>query len=106
MTKSQIWVASFLVLFLLLFFLGRVSKNVESGEQKTTNPLPQTNSSSKELSAPELITQLGCVNCHGPDLSGTKLGPSLQNVKEFWSRDKLINYLRNPNSYMDSERFK
>jgi len=34
------------------------------------------------------------------------MGPSLHNVSEYWSRDKLINYLRNPTSFADTERFK
>ncbi len=34
------------------------------------------------------------------------MAPELANLKEFWSKDKLINYLRNPNSFMDSDRFK
>ncbi len=107
MTKSQIWVASFLVLFLILFFIGRVSKNVDSdNETSSSNPLPQTNMTSEELTAQELVVKLGCVKCHGADLNGTKSGPSLHNVRDNWSRDKLINYLRNPESYMDSDRFK
>ncbi len=107
MTKSQIWVASFLVLFLILFFLGRVSKNVDNENGQATNsPMPQTNMTSEELTGEQLVSQLGCVNCHGSDLSGTKMAPSLHNVKNNWSRDKLINYLRNPSSYMDADRFK
>ncbi len=107
MTKSQIWVASFLVLFLILFFLGRVSKNVDTENgQAATSPMPQTNMTSEELTGEQLVSQLGCVNCHGSDLNGTKMGPSLHAVKDNWSRDKLINYLRNPSSYMDADRFK
>jgi len=35
------------------------------------------------------------------------MAPSLKGLKEYWSsRDDLINYLRNPNSFMDSDRFK
>ena len=107
MTKSQIWVASFLVVFLILFFLGRVSKNVDSENgQTTTSPMPQSNMTSEDLSGQELTSKLGCVNCHGTELNGTKMGPSLHNVKDNWTRDNLINYLRNPSSYMDSDRFK
>ena len=55
----------------------------------------------------KLIQSFGCTNCHGADLAGTNMGPSLKGLKEFWSsRDNLINYLRNPNSFMDSDRFK
>ena len=75
MTKSQIWVASFLVLFLILFFLGRVSKNVDTENgQPATSPMPQANLSSKDLTAEQLVSQLGCVNCHGSDLKWDKDG--------------------------------
>jgi len=29
----------------------------------------------------------------------------LNDVKKYWSRDQLINYICNPNSFMSSERF-
>ncbi len=107
MTKPQIWVAAFLVLFLVLFFIQRVTDNNYSDTPKTLqNTMPQSNISSQNLSPSELIGKLGCVNCHGDDLNGTRMGPSLANVKKYWSRDKLINYLRNPSSFRDAERFK
>jgi len=60
-----------------------------------------------ELTGDKLIQSFGCINCHGADLAGTNMAPSLKGLKELWSsRDNLINYLRNPNSFMDSDRFK
>jgi hypothetical protein len=107
MTKSQIWVAAFLVTFLVLFFLVHLTKEDEAIDNVPPgNPVPQTNISSEELSAPDLISRLGCKSCHGNDLDGTKMGPGLTNVSEYWNRDELINYLRNPNSYMEKERFR
>ncbi len=105
MTKSQIWVAAFLVLFVALFFLERLTNsNSESGQQQV-NPMPQSEMSSQELSGADLVSRLGCSGCHGADLSGSRMGPNLHKVSQYWTRDKLINYLRNPSSYMDSERF-
>lgn len=108
MTKPQIWVAAFLLLFIVLFLLGRITQkeepmkdfsgmnNQSMGEQNTT-----------ELTGDKLVLSFGCTNCHGSDLAGTNMGPSLKNLKQYWSdRDNLINYLRNPNSFMDKERFK
>lgn len=108
MTKPQIWVAAFLLLFIVLFLLGRITQkeepmkdfsgmnNQSMGEQNTT-----------ELTGEKLVLSFGCTNCHGSDLAGTNMGPSLKNLKQYWSdRDNLINYLRNPNSFMDKERFK
>lgn len=107
MTKPQIWVAAFLVLFIALFLLQRATKQDESASKNAPmNTVPQTSMSSTNISAKELISRLGCVNCHGTDLTGTMRGPSLIGVSQFWSRDQLINYLRNPNSFMNSDRFK
>jgi cytochrome c2 len=107
MTKPQIWAAAFLALFILLFILERVSneKHPESNPA-ADNAVPQTNMASENATASELIGRLGCVNCHGQDLTGTKMGPSLKNISQYWSRDKLINYLRNPSSFMSSDRFR
>jgi Cytochrome c len=107
MTKPQIWVAAFLIVFVLLFLLERATNKTEVNNAPTTdNPMPQSNISSENLSPEQLIGKLGCVNCHGQDLTGTNIGPNLHNVSQYWSRDKLINYLRNPSSFMDADRFK
>lgn len=107
MTKTQIWLAAFLVAFIFLFFLARVTRHDDkTGGTETSNPMPQTNLSSEELGAEALIKRNGCMNCHGNELQGTPMAPPLTNLKENWGRDELINYLRNPSSYMDSDRFK
>ncbi|NWF91049.1 MAG: cytochrome c [Ignavibacteriaceae bacterium] len=107
MTKPQIWVAAFLVLFILLFLLQRATKQEELQDSKIgMNTVPQSNISSENISGKDLVARVGCYNCHGSNLTGTVKGPSLIGVKEFWTRDQLINYLRNPNSFMSSDRFK
>jgi cytochrome c553 len=108
MTKPQIWVSAFLVLFFLLFILQRVTnvpENTSSGP--TGNTVPQQNIASNENSTPEdLINRLGCKNCHGSELAGTNVAPTLHGLSQFWSKDQLTNYLRNPSSFMSSDRFK
>ena len=105
MTKPQIWIAAFLALFILLFLLARVTK--DNGSEKTIehNPVPQTGMSSESASGEDMVNRLGCVTCHGRDLTGTVMGPNLHNISQYWTRDRLINYLRNPQSFMDNERF-
>ena len=103
MTKPQIWVAAFLGLFLILFIIGKITKKEEPVKQPTNMP---TGPVSQDLTGEELFSSFGCANCHGEDLNGTKLAPALVNLKQFWGRDNLINYLRNPSSFMDNERFK
>jgi cytochrome c553 len=105
MTKPQIWVAVFLALFILLFIIGRITKEEEIFKPISTEN-PGNQSSTKDLTAEELITNFGCASCHGEDLNGTKQGPALKNINEKFARGELIAYLRNPNSFMGSERFK
>jgi cytochrome c2 len=108
MTKPQIWVAAFLLLFIVLFMIGRLTKEEE--EMKDFSGMdnnPMGEQTTTELTGDKLIQSFGCNSCHGGDLAGTNMGPSLKGLKEFWSnRENLINYLRNPNSFMDKDRFK
>lgn len=107
MTKPQIWVTIVLLLFLGLFMLARLTKE-ESAHKDFSNvgPMPGTQEPAAELSGMQLMSSFGCLNCHGSQLEGTPMGPKLTGLTEFWNRDRLINYLRNPNSFMDSDRFK
>lgn len=108
MTKPQIWVAAFLLLFIVLFLLNRLTKEEEVMKDFSgMNNSEMSEQTGADLTGDKLIETFGCTNCHGVDLAGTNMGPSLKGLKEFWSsRDNLINYLRNPNSFMDSDRFK
>ncbi len=103
MTNAQKWVAAFLGLFLVLFLLGRLTRKEEElmpqmMGQQSTQP-------SGDVDGLTLIKQTGCISCHGDNLQGSKLAPALVNLKQFWSRDALINYLRNPQSYSRDVRF-
>ena len=108
MTKTQIWVAIFLLLFVILFFLQRLTK-----KEEMRHPFPENHPSQvqeeKQSSEPEgalLMQSFGCNTCHGNDYNGTATAPALINLSQYYDRDNLINYLRNPNSFMDSDRFK
>jgi len=107
MTKPQIWVTAFLLLFILLLVLGRLTKE-EKSERDFSGQMNNTaeEQSGSELAAEQLIKNFGCVNCHGADLSGTNMGPSLKNLSDHWGKESLITYLRNPSAFMDEERFK
>jgi mono/diheme cytochrome c family protein len=106
MTKSQIWVLSFLIIFFALFLLVRMTRQEEEVRQMPHETTPQTDMSTGEVTAPELITRFGCRGCHGAELEGSRMGPALADLGQHWNRDELINYLRNPNSYMDKDRFR
>ncbi len=103
MTNAQKWVALFLGLFLVLFLLGRVTNK----EEEQIHPMmgQQSTEKSGDVDGLTIIKQAGCVSCHGEELKGSKLAPALADLKQFWSRDALINYLRNPQSYGRDVRF-
>lgn len=103
MTNAQKWIAATLGLFLILLVLGRLTEEKE--EQQMPSMMMQENQSSQELDGFSLIKQIGCITCHGSNLEGTKMAPALENLKANWSRDNLINYLRNPSSFGTDKRF-
>lgn len=103
MTNAQKWIAAFLVLFLVLFALSRLTK--EEDEYIDEPGYSETFESNEQIDGLTLINRVGCTSCHGVDLKGSNLAPGLYSAKEYWSRDKLINYLRNPSSYSGDERF-
>jgi len=110
MTKTQIWSAIFLGVFVLLFFLQKLV-----GTEYSNSPgmmgmgMPQTQANetmaASDASGEELVQQFNCNSCHGTTLNGTTMAPSLVGLASYYDRDKLINYLRNPNAYLDQERF-
>ena len=107
MTNAQKWIAAFLGLFIILFLLERVTQKSE--EQTMPQMMGQMSNQTEQVSSNSdgktLTQQVGCISCHGEDLNGTQIAPALVNIKEHWTRDALINYLRNPSSYSGDKRF-
>lgn len=106
MTKPQIWVAAFLAAFILLFILQKATKKEEAPRDLSSQMNnPMTEQGTTELSGQQLISNFGCTNCHGGDLAGTNLAPALNNLTQYWGKESLLSYLRNPNDYMNQKRF-
>ncbi len=106
MTNAQKWVAAFLGLFLILFVLGKVTSEEETYPEMDESYFPeQSETSSADADGLTIIKQNGCITCHGQNLEGTKMAPALAGIKEHWTRDGLLNYLRNPSAYSGDSRF-
>lgn len=45
----------------------------------------------------------GCALCHGSDATGSSLGPTLHGKAAFWTREKLIEYLKAPVAYAEKD---
>lgn len=105
MTNAQKWVLSFLAVFTVLLIATWITMSDDSesnNSSQMSSNMEQSNVQDENLA---LFSKSGCVTCHGADLTGTAMAPSLVSVKEFWKRDALINYLRNPSSYSTDKRF-
>ena len=106
MTNAQKWISAFLGLFLVLFLLVRITKKEEPALAPERGQMPgQTSQAAGKAGGLSLVESSGCVSCHGEKLQGTRIAPPLANLKEHWTRDGLINYLRNPESYGGDKRF-
>lgn len=104
MTNVQKWILAALVAFIGLFILAKITEDENGAGEAAYYDEPQ--SSVEETSQIQnLITVNNCANCHGADLKGTTLGPSLYAASDYWKRTGLINYLRNPSAYSGEERF-
>ncbi len=106
MTNAQKWIAAFLGVFVLLFGITKLTQKDEPQKNPMSSQSMMGGSSNTEGQDQglALINRAGCINCHGADLRGTQMAPSLVNVKEYWKRGDLINYLRNPSSYSSEKR--
>jgi cytochrome c553 len=105
MTNAQKWMAAFLALFLVLLIIGRMTKEEDQSEMMSMQMMQQTQQTSQTSDELTSLKQNRCLTCHGSNLQGTKMAPALTGLKENWTRDKLINYLRNPASFGTDERF-
>ncbi len=99
------WILVVLLLFVGLFILSNVLGTFDNGEDNLAQYAQQQQNNPNKLDGAQLMKNFGCVGCHGNNLEGTINGPELVNLAEYWNRDNLINYLRNPKGFANSDRF-
>lgn len=105
MTKAQIWIAAFVVLFILLYAIQKFTTpagGADSGQAAT-----QTQSTSgQNFDAKTSLVKFNCVSCHGPDLRGSGSGPSLAGLSSYYTADKLVAFLKDPTAFAAEPRHK
>ncbi|NOX66326.1 MAG: cytochrome c [Chlorobi bacterium] len=103
MTNAQKWVSIFLVLFVILLALSKLTSR---NEDETTNSSDKYNSTQTEqMSQAEiLISNNKCMDCHGQNLDGSASGPSLAKVGQNWTKEDLLTFLKNPPAFSDDPR--
>ncbi|MBK7267306.1 MAG: cytochrome c [Ignavibacteriales bacterium] len=105
MTKTLVWILVFLATFAALFFLQHLTK--DDGTSSTVSGYMEGSDSVGVAGAggSELVSQFGCLNCHGNDLAGTPAAPPLTGLSKYYDREGLITYLRNPDKNKTGARF-
>lgn len=105
MTKTLVWILVFLATFAALFFLQHLTK--DDGTSSTVSGYMEGSDSVGVAGAAgsELVSQFGCLNCHGNDLAGTPAAPPLTGLSKYYDREGLITYLRNPDKNKTGARF-
>ncbi len=59
--------------------------------------------SGPEPGTPEaMYIDLGCAKCHGPEGEGQRSGPPLDTLAERWQQDTLVEYLKYPKAFVES----
>ena len=49
-----------------------------------------------------LYVDLGCAKCHGDNREGQRSGPALIKIADHWNEDELLEYLRSPRTFVES----
>jgi mono/diheme cytochrome c family protein len=105
MTNAQKWVAGFLVLFVLLLALSKLTDREPSkADYYESEEVTTTENVSTEIDVEKIIANNKCYVCHGRDLAGSGMGPSLAEVGKNWEKEGLANYLKNPNVFVSNAR--
>ncbi len=61
------------------------------------------NSAADALPGRALFQEKNCVLCHGPNGEGRASGPELRNVATHFTRDQVIEYLKDPAAYAEKD---
>ena len=104
MTNAQKWVAVFLLLFVILLVLSKLTRKEEDTYTDIDESTYQETEPVSQNPIEVLIGKGNCRMCHGSDLAGSGSGPSLSNLKENWNKEDLISYLKDPSSFKDDSR--
>ncbi len=103
MTNAQKWVSIFLVLFILLLVLSKITDREES-EATISENIESVETKSVKIDVEYLLGSNRCFTCHGKDLNGTGMAPSLANVSENWKKNSLVSYFQNPKAFLSNPR--
>ena len=104
MTNAQKWVAGFLLLFVLLLALSKITDRGESKNDSYSSMEAESNQTSNVVNVEDILASNRCYICHGRDLKGSGMGPSLSKVKENWKQASLVSYFQNPTAFLNNQR--
>jgi mono/diheme cytochrome c family protein len=69
-------------------------------------PQGETDASDSKSGAPapeKLYRSKNCITCHGQDLGGTMLAPSIRGLGVHWKPDDLAAFLKEPKAWLEKD---
>jgi cytochrome c2 len=51
----------------------------------------------------QIFLALSCPTCHGHDRSGTNIGPPILKLRNHWTEERLVQFLRDPASFKQAD---
>jgi len=103
MTNAQKWVSIFLVLFVILLALSKLTSRNED-ESYNSNDKYNSTQTEQMSQAEILISNNKCMDCHGSNLDGSASGPSLTKVGQDWTKEELLKFLKDPSAFASDPR--
>lgn len=103
MTNAQKWVSVFLTLFILLLVLSKVTAR-QGSEVEEIESIIEVNTQPAGIDVKSLLANNRCYTCHGRNLNGTGMAPSLAKVGDNWKIANLVSYLQNPKAFLNNTR--
>jgi cytochrome c551/c552 len=105
MTNAQKWVSIFLVMFILLLVLSKMTdRQKDENVVSVSENFGSVETESVEIDIDYLLGSNRCFTCHGKDLNGTGMGPSLAKVGDNWKKVSLVSYFQNPKAFLNNTR--
>jgi mono/diheme cytochrome c family protein len=66
-------------------------------------PTPPPGLTEVQLAGWQAYIDLNCASCHGVDREGKRSGPALTGLGRYWTADKLVSYLTDPDAMVKAD---
>jgi mono/diheme cytochrome c family protein len=68
-----------------------------------SQPQPPPGLDETQLAGWQVYVDLNCAACHGENREGKRSGPNLTDLAEYWTTDRLVSYLTDPDALVRAD---